>query len=67
LVNEGFVFINAGTCADCGANVVWYRTPERQKRMPIDAAKKIPHWWCCPALAKGHAGRRMQLELFAEV
>jgi hypothetical protein len=34
--------------------------------MPIDAAKKIPHWWCCPAIAKGTAGHGMQLELFSQ-
>ncbi len=62
LVNEGFVFLNAGTCADCGGRVLWYRTPERQKRMPIDASKKVPHWWCCPAIARSE--RPTQLELF---
>jgi hypothetical protein len=66
-VNEGFVFVGAGACSECGGKVMWYRTPERKKRMPIDASKKIPHWWCCPALAKGNTGRRMQLELFSQV
>lgn len=65
LTLEGFVYLNAGTCADCGASVRWYLTPERQRRMPIDAKRKIPHWWCCPAVAKGTAGRGAQLELFA--
>jgi hypothetical protein len=32
--------------------------------MPIDAAKKIPHWWCCPALSRPMAGQAKQLELF---
>jgi len=65
LVNEGFVFVAAGKCVDCGASVLWYRTPERRRRMPIDAAKKIPHWWICPATKKEGAGRGLQLELFA--
>jgi hypothetical protein len=64
LTLEGFVFVRAGTCADCGASVQWYLTP-RQKRMPIDAAKHVPHFWCCPAFAKGTVGRGAQLELFA--
>ena len=65
LVNEGFVFVAAGACHDCGASVLWYLTPERQKRMPIDAAKKIPRWAVCPALVRGKAARGMQLDLFA--
>jgi hypothetical protein len=49
LVNEGFVYLFAGRCRnrECGAGILWYRTPAG-KRLPIDAAMKIPHWWCCP-------------------
>lgn len=67
LTLEGFVFLNAAKCADCGASVCWYLTPERHKRMPIDAAKHIPHWWICPAIAKHSTGRGgAQLELFGQ-
>jgi hypothetical protein len=65
-VNEGFVFVASGACADCGGKVLWYRTPERQKRMPIDAAKKVPHWWCCPAVERASVDRAKQLDLFAQ-
>jgi hypothetical protein len=47
LVNEGFVCIGAGKCPDCSASVPSYRTPACGRRTPIDAAKKIPHWWIC--------------------
>ena len=65
LILEGFLFVSAGKCSDCGAAVLWYRTPVRQKLMPIDPTREKPHWWTCPAIVKGtKAGRPLQLELF---
>jgi hypothetical protein len=71
LVLEGFVYLTAGICREreCGASVLWYRTPNG-KRMPIDFAKKIPHFWCCPVLKLDRLERHgiseapLQFELF---
>ena len=62
------MFITTGTCRqpECGLPVWWYWTPKR-KRMPIDYAKHIPHFWCCPARKRKHVNvehAELQLELF---
>jgi len=48
LVIEGYCYLFASKCRDeeCRAPLLWYRTPGG-KRMPVDADKKIPHFWCC--------------------
>ena len=66
LVLEGFKYLAAGTCEEleCRAPVLWYLTP-RGKRMPIDADRKIPHWWCCTAIGQAlRKPRARQFELF---
>lgn len=59
LVNEGFVYLAVGKCREreCGAAVLWYRTPGG-KRIPIDAAKKIPHPWVCSAIERSKGKKR---------
>jgi hypothetical protein len=71
LVQEGYEFLFTGICREpeCGATILWYRTP-RRKRMPIDAERKIPHFVCCKAMERERENRRRvaetspQMELF---
>jgi len=63
LVKEGFGYIAAGTCSDCGAGIFWYRTP-LGKRLPVDARRNLPHFWICGARRNKSSPAPRQLDLF---
>lgn len=62
--NAGYEYDGEGICRGCGATILWYITPVKRKKIPIDADGAAAHWSTCPKAEqfKQLRGRRQHQE-----